>query len=245
LSVEALKWAFEQEDVPPGPRFVLVALANRANEEGGDCYPSVKWIQRKTGFSDSTIRGHLDDLEGQYRKLSKKERRREDGGKSSNEYQLHLLAPPTPEIRRGVPPTPGGGHLQNPAGAPPESGGHETKEHTKETKSAPVSENPQPIAKGNEGRKPRSSPPPNPLPGEVPDDVWAGFVELRARKRAPLTALAVKLLVGKVREIGQPAKALLEQAIERGWTTVFPLKGERLSGAAEANEDGNWRRNYL
>lgn len=227
MSVEALKWAFEQEDVPPGPRFVLVALANRANEEGGDCYPSIAWIKRKTGFSDSTIREYLNALEEQFGKLSKAERRRDDGGKSSNEYQLHLMTPPTAATRRGVSPALGGGDRRDAAGAPPPGGGHETKQQTKETRDATLPQEPQPLQPGKQRRR-AETPTPNPFPaGMVSAEVWDGFVALRRAKRAPLTPMAVKLLVGKVAEIGQPAQALLEQSIERGWTTVYPLKGDR------------------
>lgn len=145
MSIEALKWAFEQEDVPSGPRFVLVALANRANEEGGDLYPSIRWIKKKTGIPERTIRQHITDLQTRGL-LVKTERRRDDGGRTSNEYMLPLMQP---GLRFSTPPaaTAGGGAVVavggvavagNPLrplpGPPAATAGHETQEQTKETK---------------------------------------------------------------------------------------------------------------
>jgi hypothetical protein len=145
VSIEALKWAFEQEDVPPGPRFVLVALANRANEEGGDLYPSLRWIQKKTGIPERTIRQHMTDLQRRGL-LVKTERRREDGGRTSNEYRLPLTQPglrfntPPAAIAGGAAAIAGGtaapaGHPRQPLPEPPATiAGHETKDQTKETR---------------------------------------------------------------------------------------------------------------
>lgn len=36
MAVEYIAWALEQ-DIPTGPKFVLVALCNRANQDGGRC----------------------------------------------------------------------------------------------------------------------------------------------------------------------------------------------------------------
>jgi hypothetical protein len=223
MSIEALKWAFEQEDVPPGPRFVLVALANRANEEGGDCYPSIAWIKRKTGFSDSTIRDYLNALEVQFQKLSKSERRRDDGGKSSNEYQLSLPTPPTAAPRRGVSPYGGGAPRRAAADPPPQSGGHETKDLNERVKTkeqqqgALVSERP------------------DWLPAE-----WDAFVADRKERRKALStraaAMAMKELAA-LRAAGQDPAAVLLQSIRKGWAGLFAVKEEPAAGATLADRN--------
>lgn len=151
MSIEALKWAFEQEQVPPGPRFVLVALANRANEEGGDLYPSLRWIKKKTGIPERTIRSHITDLERRGL-LVKTERRREDGGRTSNEYLLPLSQPglrfdtPPAAIAGGVDASAGGGapHADAPRQPLPEPpaaiAGQETKEKKKEKTKTSITE---------------------------------------------------------------------------------------------------------
>lgn len=49
--------------LPAGRKFVLLALCDRAGEDGGQCYPSVKWICRRCSMSERTVQGHLADLE--------------------------------------------------------------------------------------------------------------------------------------------------------------------------------------
>lgn len=114
LSIEALKWAFEQEHVPSGPRFVLVALANRANDEGGDLYPSLRWIKKKTGIPDRTIRHYVTELM-KLGLLIKTERTRDDGGRTSNEYRLPLTQP---GLRFDTPPATAARGTDAIAGAP-------------------------------------------------------------------------------------------------------------------------------
>lgn len=88
MSNEALTWAFSREGIKAGPKFVLVSLADYA-DEAGSCYPSVPKISRRTGYSQSAVRVHLDTLIAN--DLMHEERRhRSDGSRSSNRYILHL-----------------------------------------------------------------------------------------------------------------------------------------------------------
>lgn len=50
--------------IKPGPKFVLLALADYANDDG-ECYPSLKQLQQKCGFSRSTLIEHLGWLKNQ------------------------------------------------------------------------------------------------------------------------------------------------------------------------------------
>ena len=65
------------------------------------------------------------------------------------------------------------------------------------------------------------------LPDFVPVETWQSFVEMRARSRKPLTDSAARLIVEKLQKLSngrsEIAKQILEQSIERGWMSVFPL----------------------
>jgi len=54
MSVRAMTWAFAQEDLKPGPKLVLLALADRANEEGL-CWPSIPTLARKCSMGERTV----------------------------------------------------------------------------------------------------------------------------------------------------------------------------------------------
>lgn len=63
MSLDGITWAFKRE-IPPGPKFVLVALSNYANEDGY-CYPSQARLASLTGMGERTVRRHLRWLEEQ------------------------------------------------------------------------------------------------------------------------------------------------------------------------------------
>jgi hypothetical protein len=71
VSVEALVWALNLAPVPldkdgtpnSGCAFVLVGLANQANEDGLAAFPSVRTLMRYTRLSERTVRTALDRLE--------------------------------------------------------------------------------------------------------------------------------------------------------------------------------------
>jgi hypothetical protein len=52
---------------------------------------------------------------------------------------------------------------------------------------------------------------------------WEAFREHRRRLKASMTPHAERLVLGKLEALGGNPEALVEQAIERGWKTVFPL----------------------
>lgn len=57
MSVKAMAWAWEQE-LKPGPKFVLVALADHA-DGSGICWPGHELIAEKCGFSRQTVVEHI------------------------------------------------------------------------------------------------------------------------------------------------------------------------------------------
>jgi hypothetical protein len=62
VSYEHLDAAAELEGLAPGPKLVLVALAKTACKTCGLGWPGVKWIARKTGMKETSIRAALEVL---------------------------------------------------------------------------------------------------------------------------------------------------------------------------------------
>ncbi len=94
MSWEAVAWAVKvlehqsHADMDTGPRFVLLIMANRANEEG-ELFPSVRWIMERTKYSERSVRNFIREILS--RGLMRKQPRlRDDGGQSSNIYRLAM-----------------------------------------------------------------------------------------------------------------------------------------------------------
>jgi len=67
----------------------------------------------------------------------------------------------------------------------------------------------------------------------VPDVVWAGFVEMRAKLRKPLTKRASELMLERLADFkrqGQDVVAIVEQSVRNGWLDVYAVKADGGSG---------------
>jgi hypothetical protein len=67
----------------------------------------------------------------------------------------------------------------------------------------------------------------NGIPDWIPAEIWADFKEFRIRKKAPLTARAIKGIVTKLESLrlsGNDPESVLEQSIVNGWAGVFEIK---------------------
>lgn len=61
MSFQAMAWAVKQSPHKPQEKFVLIMLANYANESG-QCWPKVKRIAHDTGLSSDTVRRSIKGL---------------------------------------------------------------------------------------------------------------------------------------------------------------------------------------
>lgn len=86
MSVQAISWAFAQDVSPASHKLVLIALANRSDEEGF-CYPSYRWLSGQTSQSESTCKRAVENLIEQGF-ITKSERYRDDGTQDRNLYQV-------------------------------------------------------------------------------------------------------------------------------------------------------------
>lgn len=62
MSIHALSWALSVETGSPSRKAVLLALADRYNENESAAWPSVGWISRATELHPSTVRRAIADL---------------------------------------------------------------------------------------------------------------------------------------------------------------------------------------
>lgn len=68
------------------------------------------------------------------------------------------------------------------------------------------------------------------IPEWVPAAAWAGYVEMRKKKRAVMTDRAVELRIAdlaKLKAEGEDIGAVLDQSTANGWTDVYPVKERR------------------
>lgn len=86
MAVEFIAWALKR-DIPTGPKFVLVALANRANQDG-ECWPSQKDLAKQTSMTDRSIRRHIEWLVSRGI-ITKSRRRRRDGSFTSDLFKIN------------------------------------------------------------------------------------------------------------------------------------------------------------
>lgn len=52
-------------EVEPGTKLLLLALADHADDEGNNCWPSVEYLAWKTSLSERHVRRMLSDLRAQ------------------------------------------------------------------------------------------------------------------------------------------------------------------------------------
>lgn len=65
---------------------IYMYLKDRSNKEG-ECYPSIKTMERELNFSRNTVKRGINDLiQAGY--VQREKRMRENGGRSSNLYRL-------------------------------------------------------------------------------------------------------------------------------------------------------------
>lgn len=87
MSYRALNWAWEA-DLPTSQKFVLVALADMADEHES-CFPGQERLARMVGGSVSTVRRAVKSLE-ESGYLNREPRRGSDGMRTSDRYRLNV-----------------------------------------------------------------------------------------------------------------------------------------------------------
>lgn len=85
-------------DMPSSEKLILILLANNAKDEDGTCFPSQKYLAKKSGFARGTVNGIIKRLQNsgfieivhQYR---------DDGGLRANSYTVFPDYPCHPKLQ--------------------------------------------------------------------------------------------------------------------------------------------------
>lgn len=116
MSVEAMTWAFSVP-LPPCPKSVLVALANRADEDG-NCWPGIDDLERRTGWKRRAIQLAIRQLVKD-QLLTVSARFQSSLRQDSNLYQIKIgRERPTTACGEGAPDARGRVHQVHGEGAP-------------------------------------------------------------------------------------------------------------------------------
>jgi hypothetical protein len=63
MSVRVMSWVFERSASELAARLVLLAIADRANDEGSDAWPSIPTLAKKAHVDERTVRRSIERLE--------------------------------------------------------------------------------------------------------------------------------------------------------------------------------------
>ncbi|WP_141118974.1 helix-turn-helix domain-containing protein, partial [Mycobacterium avium] len=91
MSWEALAWAKDSDIAQPVAKFILVLLANKA-DENFSCYPSIRTLMAESGAGRSTILRALSYLETRGL-MSRRPQFHDSGARRSTRYYLNLSRP--------------------------------------------------------------------------------------------------------------------------------------------------------
>jgi len=89
MSGVALIWAANVKRLKPAAKIVLIQLADFHNKETGQCNPSAKRLAHECEMGRATLFRHMTTLE-QCGLVTRHARGDGDGGRGSNQYELHL-----------------------------------------------------------------------------------------------------------------------------------------------------------
>jgi DNA-binding transcriptional ArsR family regulator len=89
MSGAALVWAANVKGLAPATKIVLIQLAERHNKDTGRCDPSLNKLADDCEMSRASVLRHLRMLE-EGGLLTRVSQGRENGGRSSSQYDLHM-----------------------------------------------------------------------------------------------------------------------------------------------------------
>jgi biotin operon repressor len=87
MSLDLMSWAFKQ-NIEPGPKLVLLALADHANGQTGLCIPGQKLLAEQCSMSVRTVQRHIQVLEDSGLLRREARMRGQGRGRTSDRYYL-------------------------------------------------------------------------------------------------------------------------------------------------------------
>lgn len=218
MSNEALTAVSKAEIRPSGRKFVLMALADYA-DEAWSCFPSVDQLAAYTSQGEKTVRDHLDALD-EAGIISRDRHRREDGTLGRYRFVINRRNLPVADQRRDSPEAKFARGEKHPK-PPADFAAHNPQE------------NPQESSLRSDKRTPRQE-----LETVLDAERAGDVIEHRQRLRKPLTAKAAKLLAKQLAQCPDPNVAA-DLMIERGWLAVKPdwvANADRARGSPAKSE---------
>lgn len=128
MSGIALIWAANVKGLKPAAKIVLIQLADFHNKETGQCNPSAQRLADECEMGRATLFRHMTTLE-ECGLVTRHARGDGDGGRGSNQYELHLDITLGPSARRK-----GGAGGPNEVSSQNETGGNVSKKRGKSPK---------------------------------------------------------------------------------------------------------------
>lgn len=206
-----------KSDLPQVRKMVMLALADQANDSG-ECYPSISVIAQRCSMGVRTVFEVLADLE-QWGCLTKVARAGRSTVYTVTDPCAWRTPAPAAPLRMA--------HTTPARGAPPPL----RQPHTTPAPRAPITTKEPPIEPPRNqaaSRKGKSAGGVS-LPGWLPADLWAEWVEYRKGSKGKWTAKAEELslrTLERLRAAGHDPRVVIELAIERGWTGLFAPRAD-------------------
>jgi len=200
-------------DLPSGEKLVLLSLADQANDEGRQCWPSVETIMRRSGQGERTVRRAIAVLE------EKGHLTRHHRTGTSTQYHVHPCQIGTPVKAAPLPNT-----TETPAKLAPKP---------------PVTTiTPTKTTSSTEKRASKSR---FHLPADIPADEWRDFEEMRRTIRKPMTDSVRAKAIARLRKLeadGWPPGEVLSHSTLNNYQGLFPPKDTNDGNRAQRRVDG-------
>lgn len=240
MSHWASTWAYEQDVQPCGRKFVLVALANFADEDGF-CYPSQERLAEMTGQDVRSVRRHLASLDKDGA-IKRRARRSKTGQRTSDGYTLQA---PLSRLKPK--------RTECPVGQPDKLSPDKLTRDLSENRLDPSVKKDPPLPPSGSYKK-RIVPPTKP----DPEPPYSGTAFLNALAKFESVQKEIKKPLGPVRRAalydklavwdeGKATQALNE-ATTGGWSGVFAPKEQNGNGKqreSAAERDARYMRESL
>lgn len=241
MSIEALNWAFAQTIDKSSVKFVLVAMANIADDEM-ICWPSISYLSDATGQDRKTVVKNMKWLrEAGWIEAT--------GAKKGNTHRVvvyRLNSTKTGPVsaaeigpKTDINGSENGIVSQGVIG--PFFRGNRSVFPSKQVrfsaeigpKTDPGTTNEPPM---NHHGTTNAREPPDLLPDWLPQKAWEDFCQHRGKKFGALAQRLTIKKLGEFRNAGMDPAEVLNQSVMNGWRGVFELKGGRKMDQASVTE---------
>lgn len=226
MSMEAIT-AARKLRLPPRDKFVLLALADYANDNA-EAYPKQSTIAEWTCYARQTVNEALNSLETAGLIVAK-QTYRDDGGKSVKVYRLTFVdTPHVSEDDMGM-------SARTTRACRPGRQPHVSQDDSKNPQEGTPKKEPKEIQRAR--AKPTKGHAFDPATVEIPDhfdrQLFMEFCESRLEKKRPMTERALRQFVKAHADHPKlELDAMFRKAIVAGWLDLYPLD-KRKNGTPE------------